>query len=120
RGLVYDAFGKRTIKRREVFKRQREIALSLPLDRAVQFSEIPDLSPSLAEAFEDAGPRMILRDLKELEKLNLIVREPGLVRANRELLDGTLPQRRKRGISEANRASASAGTTPMTRPSASE
>lgn len=94
RVLVYDAFGKRTIGRRDAFTRQREVALSLPMDRAIRFSEIPDLTPSLREKYEGATSRKILRDLNELEKLDLIVREPGLIRANRALLDGTLPTRR--------------------------
>lgn len=94
RVLVYDAFGKRTIKRREVFLRQREVALSLPLDRPIRFDEIPQLSPSLAAAYAHSGSRTILRDLSELAKLELILREPGLVRANRALLEGTMSRRR--------------------------
>lgn len=93
--LVYDAFGKRTIKKRTVFLRQREVALALPLDRPVHFSEVAQLTPSLATKYGEGTPRMVLRDLAELDRLNLVVREPGLVRANRALLDGTLPERRK-------------------------
>jgi Fic family protein len=95
RVLVYDAFGKRRIGQRVTFTRQREVALSLPLDRSIRFSEIKDLTPSLTEAYADATPRKVLRDLSELAKLDLILREPGLIRANRALLDGTLPSRRK-------------------------
>ena len=100
RVLVYDAFGKRTIGRRDAFTRQREVALALPLDRAIRFSEISDLTPSLTAAYASATPRKVLRDLSELAKLGLIVREPGLIRANRTLLDGTMPTRRKPIASE--------------------
>lgn len=95
RVLVYDAFGKRTIGQRAVFTRQREVALALPLDRAIRFSEIKELTASLTEAYANATPRKVLRDLSELAKLNLILREPGLIWANRALLENTLPNRRK-------------------------
>lgn len=98
--LVYDAFGKRTIKKRTVFVRQREVALALPLNRPVHFSEIRELTPSLSAKYAESTPRMVLRDLAELERLDLVVREPGLVRANRALLDGTLPERRRQTASK--------------------
>lgn len=99
RVLVYDAFGKRTIERRQAFTRRREVALALPLDRSIAFSEVPALSPSLTAAYADSGPRTLLRDLSELSKLELIIREPGLIRANRALLDGTMVNRRKAEMS---------------------
>jgi Fic family protein len=102
RVLVYDAFGKRPIGQRVAFTRQREVALSLPLDRAIRFSEIKELTPFLTEAYVNATPRKVLRDLSELAKLDLILREPGLIRANRALLDGTLPNRRKTAAAEAS------------------
>jgi Fic family protein len=95
RVLVYDRFGKRTIQRREAFVRQREVALSLPLDRPIRFTEVAELTPSLKESYKDVKPRTVLRDLQEIEKLELITREPGLVHANRRLLEETLPDRRK-------------------------
>lgn len=98
RVLVYDTFGQRQIKNKAVFNRQRDIALSLPMDRPIRFEEVAQLSPELTDAFAEAGMRTVLRDLAELERMNLLVREPGLVRANRELLEGTIPNKLKRAL----------------------
>jgi Fic family protein len=98
RVLVYDKFGERTNKRREVFKRQRDVALALPLDREIRFVEVRTLTRRLTAAYTNSTERAILRDLAELEKLELIVRRPGLIRANSELLDSTLAFRRERGV----------------------
>ena len=95
RVLVYDKFGQRTIERRDVFRRRRSVALALPLTRAIAFAEVPELSAELAIAYRGTGPRTLLRDLRELAKLDLVVREPGLIRANRSLLDNTISTRRR-------------------------
>lgn len=95
RVLVYDAFGKRPVGRRDAFTRQREVALSLPLDRSIRFSEVVGLTPELTAAYANATQRMVLRDLNVLAELELIIREPGLIRANGARLAATLPNRRK-------------------------
>ncbi|MSR36778.1 MAG: Fic family protein, partial [Gemmatimonadetes bacterium] len=98
RVLVYDTFGERTIKNRAVFRRQMAVALALPLDRPIRFDEVSDLSDELDTAYSEASQRTVLRDLAELERLNLLIREPGLVRANRSLLDGAIPRKLRRAL----------------------
>ncbi len=102
RSLVYGRFeGGRG--GRVAFRRQRAIALALPLDRAVTLDEIPTLSAEVAGMYSGVNPRAIARDVGVLEKLELVVRTPGFVRANRGLLDRMVAQRRDvRGL--ANRA----------------
>ena len=95
RVLVYEKFGKRPVGRKDAFTRQRELALSLPMDRSIHFSEVAALTPELTTAYANATQRMILRDLTVLANLELIIREPGLIRANGALLAGTLPNRRR-------------------------
>lgn len=95
RVLVFERFAQKVITNRVVFRRQRAVALALPLDRAIRFTEVRQLSDELAKAYEGISERTLLRDLAELEGLQLIVRGPGLVSANRSLLDGTLAARRE-------------------------
>lgn len=92
--LVYDMFRNRPVKQRAVFTRQRDVALSLPLDRPVTIPEISRLTPDLAAQYEGVvSKRTVLRDLDVLESMRLISRNAGLVSANVALLDSTLPQR---------------------------
>jgi Fic family protein len=95
RVLVYDKFGARKAERRDAFRRRRSLALALPLDRPIAFDDAPRLSDELRAAYQGLSSRTILRDIGELLKLELVVREPGLIRANRSLLDNTLAQRRR-------------------------
>lgn len=93
RVLVYDKFGRGTTERRGAFKRQRLVALTLPLDREIRFSEIQNLSPDLLMAYSKVGERTVMRDLNVLEKLGLIIRSPGLVAANVQILNSTFAVR---------------------------
>jgi Fic family protein len=90
RVLVFERFAAKPIKNRVVFRRQRAIALALPLHLPVRYADVPSLNEELAAAYAGASHRTLSRDIAELDRLNLIVREPGLIRANRALLDGTL------------------------------
>lgn len=94
RVLVFERFAQKVITNRTVFRRQRAVALGLPLDRAIRFNEVRHLNDELSESYKGLSERTLLRDLTELEQLNLITREPGLIRANRASLDGTLAVRR--------------------------
>lgn len=98
RVLVYDTFKSRPIKNRGVFKRQREVALELPLDRPIRFEEVASLSEELTVAYRGSTLRTVLRDLAVLESMQLLVREPGLVRANRERLEQTIPNKLKKAL----------------------
>ena len=100
RVLVFERFAQKVITNRIVFRRQRTVALALPLDRSIRFTEVRQLTDDLSKSYKDVSERTLLRDLSELEQLNLIVREPGLIRANRALLDGTLAVRRHRARGE--------------------
>lgn len=99
RVLVYDSFALRPIKQRGVFKRQRSVALALPLDRPIRFEEVAALSPEIAELYRGATTRTVLRDLSVLETMELVFREPGLVRANRSLLETTIPNKLNKALS---------------------
>jgi Fic family protein len=95
RVLVYDTFRNVTVKQRGTFNRQRNVALALPLDRPITYTDVPKLSDELQRAYaESSSTSTLLRDLQVLEDLKLIRRTPGLIEANRALLEGTLPVRR--------------------------
>lgn len=103
RVLVYERFAGKVIKNRAVFRRQRAVALALPLDRPIRFDEIRQLTDELSAAYADASSRTLLRDIQELDALELIAREPGLLRANRALLEGTIARSRNRSARQSTK-----------------
>lgn len=95
RNLVHETFRSMTSVT-EV--RQRHLALDLGArDGWVNISEIPGLSPRLAEAYADKTPKTMQRDLNVLERLELVVREGRRVRARREVVRSFLPRRLPQG-----------------------
>lgn len=76
--------------------RQRHLALDLgTAGDWVEVSAIDKLTPRLAKAFAGKSPKTLQRDLNELQGLGLVQRQPGKVRANREIIHAFRPLRRK-------------------------
>lgn len=81
-------------KSSEVQKRRRDLALDLgSVGHFVEIHKIADLTPRLARAYAKKTERTLLRDVKELEHHDLIVRRPGSIRARREIILAFLPAR---------------------------
>jgi Fic family protein len=82
-------------KHSESDRRRNSLALDLGVKKDwILASAIPELTPRLAKAYAVKTPKAIQRDLNELEKLNLVVRDGRKVRANREIILSFLPLRR--------------------------
>jgi len=71
-------------------KRQRDLVLALPSEPLPR-NKVRHLTAPLAEAYAGKGSKTISRDLNELERLGLIVREPDGIRARKEVMLGFLP-----------------------------
>jgi Fic family protein len=95
RVAVHDAFEGQGGRRGPALKRQRRLALALPLGRAVPLEELPKLSQEIEKEYAAVGMRTIFRDVQQLERLNLITRERGIVRARRASLEYARPERRR-------------------------
>lgn len=78
-------------------RRQRQLALALPVDDFIPVSTIRELSPQLAVAYDGKGSKTVSRDINRLVELDLVVRDGNSVRARRETLAGLLP-RASRGV----------------------
>jgi hypothetical protein len=76
--------------------RQRRLALDLGMaEDWVEIQSIDELTPRLAKAYAGKSQKTLQRDLNDLQKLNLIQRRPGKVKANREIIHAFRPLRRK-------------------------
>ena len=75
--------------------RQRHLALDLGnAGDWVEIHAIPVLTPRLAKAYARKSQKTLQRDLNDLQALNLIQRNPGKVRAHREIIHSFRPLRR--------------------------
>lgn len=72
-------------------RRQRHIVLDFPRDTVVPRTKIPEVSPRVALEYAGAGAKTITRDVNELLKRQLLVRDKGGFRANREIVAAFLP-----------------------------
>jgi Fic family protein len=76
--------------------RQRRLALDLGMaEDWVEIQSIDELTPRLAKAYAGKSQKTLQRDLNDLQKLDLIQRRPGKVRANRQIIHAFRPLRRK-------------------------
>jgi len=75
--------------------RQRHLALDLgTAGDWVEVSSINELTPRLAKAHAGKSPKTLQRDLNDLQARTLVQRQPGKVRANREIIHAFRPLRR--------------------------
>lgn len=75
--------------------RERHLALDLGVkDDWVAVNEISELSPRLAKAYAGKTTKTVQRDINQLEKMNLLIREGRKVRARREVILSFLPLQR--------------------------
>lgn len=94
--FIFDAFEKRKMGNRNVFKRRRKLMLAIPLERDVALDEIPLLNIDIAREYGNLSMRTITRDIDELVKLNLVEKTGKNVRAKSQGLmsTGHLPKHR--------------------------
>jgi len=95
--LIYEKFNDVHMNKKDVFKRQRTLALEIPMDKLISLAEIPELSIKLARLYGNVSERTILRDLEKLLELSIIVKDNGRYRANIGLLKGMIAKRRVSG-----------------------
>lgn len=86
--LIYDRFAAKTYRKRDVFKRQRELILSYPTDKGLSLNEIVLLTPSLARKYAKLSERTVKRDIDELVNMNLLLMKNRKYIANDQLVRG--------------------------------
>ena len=65
--LLYDKFDAfKSIKRDELFKRQRTLALEFPINRGLSLSEVSLLTVQLARIYANVSEKTIQRNIEKL------------------------------------------------------
>lgn len=94
--FIYDILDskKATGKTRAIVKRQRTLALQFPVDKWNTSDDLVLSSGILAKEYSKLSPTTLMRDLSELERLGLIVKEKGKYKGNIEILRDYMPMRK--------------------------
>lgn len=75
----------------ETRTRQRELALVMPRDRWITAKEATDLNTRLARLYAKVGDRTPTRDLNDLSKLGLVLKDGRRYRARRSVIQAFIP-----------------------------
>lgn len=92
--FVYDKFGEMEMGQKEVFKRRRTLGLEIPIDNKFSFQEIPELNIKLARLYSGISAKTLERDLEELIKNEIIIKQAGKYFANISVLNKMIARRR--------------------------
>jgi Fic family protein len=94
--FIYDVLDskKATGKTRAIVKRRRTLALQFPVDRWHTPDDLVVSSGILAKEYARLSATTLMRDLAELERLELIVRDKDKYKGNIEIMRGYMPMRK--------------------------
>ena len=73
--FVYDTFNTVSIGHKETFVRRRTLGLEIPVDQKFKILEIPDLNIPLAKLYAGSSERTLARDVEELIRLKIVIRQ---------------------------------------------
>ncbi|MBI2412849.1 MAG: Fic family protein [Deltaproteobacteria bacterium] len=95
---IHETFADLKYTKREVFKRKRELMLGMPINKGFDVDEITLITPQIAKKYATLNRATILRDLKELQEINLIIKEGRKYTANIQLLKSMMPIKKAKDI----------------------
>jgi Fic family protein len=96
--LIYDRFAAKQFTKKNVYARQRALALAIPMDRSITENDIQQLGADLTRTYANLSSRTLRRDLDELVAMDIVVAVEGRFRANTILLRKQVPQRRPTAV----------------------
>lgn len=96
--FIYDVLDskKATGKTRAIVKRRRTLALQFPVDKWHTPDELVVSSGTLAKEYARLSSATLMRDIAELGRLELIVRDKDKYKGNIEIMRGYMPLRKAR------------------------
>ncbi|OQY45856.1 MAG: hypothetical protein B6240_08165 [Desulfobacteraceae bacterium 4572_87] len=94
RHYIYDTFADLKYTKKGAFKRKRALILQIPIGKALSVNELLEVSPSIAKRYAKVGRATALRDLRELQDLNLLKKLGRNYETNSEILMAMMPHAR--------------------------
>jgi len=94
--FIYDVLDSKKAmgKTRAIVKRRRNLALQVPVDKWQTPDDLIDSSGILAKEYARLSSTTLMRDIAELERLELIVKDKEKYKGNIEILRGYMPLRK--------------------------
>ena len=94
--FIYDVLDSKKAKgkTRAIVKRQRTVALQFPVERWNTPDDLVASSGILAKEYAMLSATTLVRDITELEKLDLIVKDKDKYKGNIEIMHGYMPMRK--------------------------
>ena len=88
---IYETFADLKYTKKGVFKRKRALILQIPINQLFTVDELVEISPDVAKRYATIGRSTILRDLKELQELNLLLKIGKKYTVNTKILKAMMP-----------------------------
>lgn len=91
---IYEIFADIKYTKKEAFKRKRRLILQMPINKEFDVDEILELTPSIAKDYATVKRPTVLRDLRELQEVELLEKVGKKYRANTKVLKSMMPSRK--------------------------
>jgi len=91
---IYETFADLKYTKKGAFKRKRALMLQMPISKMFTVDELLEISPDVAKRYATFGRPTILRDLKELQELNLLRKVGRNYSANTKILKAMMPDKK--------------------------
>lgn len=91
---IYESFSDIKYTKKSAFKRKRELILSMPINKEFDVDQITELTPIVAKKYATVNRATVLRDLKELQELNLLVKAGRKYTPNTKILKAMMPSKK--------------------------
>ncbi|MBU1171409.1 MAG: Fic family protein [Proteobacteria bacterium] len=92
--FIYETFKNVAYRKKDAFKRKRDLMLDFPIHSELRLEDIEEISPAIARHYVKITEVTLKRDLKELVEMGLLIKNRGTYRANTEILKAFTPVKR--------------------------
>lgn len=91
---IYEAFSDVKYTKRDAFKRKRELILDIPINKEFDIDQLIEITPGVAKRYAAVNRATILRDLKELQDLDLLIKVGRKYTPNTKILRAMMPSKK--------------------------
>lgn len=91
---IYEAFSDVKYTKRDAFKRKRELILDIPINKEFDIDQLIEITPGVAKRYATVNRATILRDLKELQDLDLLIKVGRKYTPNTKILRAMMPSKK--------------------------